>query len=519
MLFKTTTFTLLAALLSGSSSFAQDLESAANTAFNLEDSAIVQVETEGDLDGTIHARFELEGRPVELELERFSIRADDFELRIQQPDGTFQTDENPGPVRTVRGTVVGAPGSLVAGSFLPDGLSLRIRFADGRDEWLEPVAPKVSFAAANDYVYYSTEDVADRVGQRCGADDIPNNTQVPPSGTGGGNTAAAGVLYLTETAFETDIQMYNDFNQDAQAVMDFIANVFNTMNVQYESEVQIRHVIGTINIRTMGGPPYDTTNPSTLLNRFRNEWNANFGGVQRDVAHYFTGKNIDGGVIGIAFLGVICTGNGYGIVQRLGGSLACQTDLSAHELGHNWNAGHCSNTCNFTMNSFLQCANHFRPVSRNVITSHRNSRTCLEQDTGCAAVANYCTGAVNSDGTMATMSFSGSQIVGDNNVTVSVSEAATNKAGLFYYGPNQTMTAFGDGFRCVSGATYRLQPIVQTDGFGFADKVVDLNNPPAPGGLITAGSTWNFQFWYRDPMGPGGSGFNLSDGLEVPFCQ
>jgi hypothetical protein len=36
-------------------------------------------------------------------------------------------------------------------------------------------------------------------------------------------------------------------------------------------------------------------------------------------------------------------------------------------------------------------------------------------------------------------------------------------------------------------------------------------------GQITAGSTWNFQFWFRDPVA-GGASFNLSDGLEVTFC-
>lgn len=30
-------------------------------------------------------------------------------------------------------------------------------------------------------------------------------------------------------------------------------------------------------------------------------------------------------------------------------------------------------------------------------------------------------------------------------------------------------------------------------------------------------STWNLQFWYRDPLG-GFTGFNFSDGIEVTFC-
>jgi hypothetical protein len=41
---------------------------------------------------------------------------------------------------------------------------------------------------------------------------------------------------------------------------------------------------------------------------------------------------------------------------------------------------------------------------------------------------------------------------------------------------------------------------------------------PRPGRRqITAGSTWNFQFWFRDPVA-GGASFNLSDGLGVTFC-
>jgi hypothetical protein len=36
-------------------------------------------------------------------------------------------------------------------------------------------------------------------------------------------------------------------------------------------------------------------------------------------------------------------------------------------------------------------------------------------------------------------------------------------------------------------------------------------------GHIHPFATWNFQFWYRDPLG-GPAGFNFSDGLEVTLC-
>ena len=58
---------------------------------------------------------------------------------------------------------------------------------------------------------------------------------------------------------------------------------------------------------------------------------------------------------------------------------------------------------------------------------------------------------------------------------------------------------------------------MSTGSLGQASYAVDNTNPPQPSGQITAGSTWNFQFWYRDPAA-GGADFNLSDGLEVTFC-
>ena len=46
---------------------------------------------------------------------------------------------------------------------------------------------------------------------------------------------------------------------------------------------------------------------------------------------------------------------------------------------------------------------------------------------------------------------------------------------------------------------------------------LDLSDPPSAAGLITPGSTWNFQAWFRDPT-DGLAGYNFSSGLQVTFC-
>jgi len=132
----------------------------------------------------------------------------------------------------------------------------------------------------------------------------------------------------------------------------------------------------------------------------------------------------------------------------------------------------------------------------------------------------YCTAAPTSTTSGALMGTTGSSSISVNNFTIQTSNAPADKFGVYFYGPNQIQAPFGDGFRCVGGATQRVYPLLQTDGSGFASRQVDFTVYPAGSGSnqITPGSTWNFQFWFRDPMGPGGTGFNLSDAVSVSFC-
>ena len=139
--------------------------------------------------------------------------------------------------------------------------------------------------------------------------------------------------------------------------------------------------------------------------------------------------------------------------------------------------------------------------------------TYLEGD-ACAAPTNYCTTSPNSAGPGALMSSSGSTDVASAGFTLLVDGAPPNKFGLFFYGPGQANNPVGNGTMCIGGGFFRL-PVGQVDGTGHHSHLVDFGNPPN-GGTIANGSTWNFQFWYRDPTL--GAGFNFSDGLEVEFC-
>ena len=108
------------------------------------------------------------------------------------------------------------------------------------------------------------------------------------------------------------------------------------------------------------------------------------------------------------------------------------------------------------------------------------------------------------------MQATGSSSLADADLRL-LADNAPDQPGVFYFGANQISQPFGDGFRCVSGSTNRLGVILGMGGqFEFT---VDFGST---GAELAALGTVNFQCWYRDPAA-GGSGFNLSDGLEIVF--
>lgn len=140
----------------------------------------------------------------------------------------------------------------------------------------------------------------------------------------------------------------------------------------------------------------------------------------------------------------------------------------------------------------------------------------------CGAEAAFCSTSANSVGAGALMSTNGERSITANALELRADGCPAGQFGIFYYGATQVAggagAPFGDGLRCVGGAgqpIFRLPPIA-VGGSGRLAFAVDFSGLPN-GGDITAGSTWNFQAWYRDPAA-GGTGFNLSDGLEISFC-
>jgi hypothetical protein len=364
-----------------------DLAEMVNASMNLSSSEIITLEVDPTPDIPITLNLTLDGQLVTLRMTPHSARSESYRLQAQIADGSL-VEIVPGPVRTLRGGIMEIPGAAAAGSLLEDGLHTVIVMPDGGRWWVEPIIDRVAGAAANQYVLYRDQDVIPS-GKVCGvtdADEVGHPAVIPGEGDGGG--IAGSTIFCADIACDADFEYYVDHGSNVATVEAQINLVINTVNLQYESQCDIRHVISDIIVRTAEPDPYTSTDAGTLLCQFRNHWNANHAGIVRDVAHLFTGKNLNAPTIGIAFLSTICNvpANGCSSFANLAYSLvesdccccpamACTTDLTAHELGHNWSAVHCC--AGTTMNPGLQCANNFATQSIDEIVAFRNTRTCL----------------------------------------------------------------------------------------------------------------------------------------------
>ena len=130
----------------------------------------------------------------------------------------------------------------------------------------------------------------------------------------------------------------------------------------------------------------------------------------------------------------------------------------------------------------------------------------------------YCVALPNSTGSIASISATGSNCVLLENLTLHASPLPPNQFGVFFYGVDQTQVPFGNGVLCVAGGAGGIArlPIEQAGTFGEMEHLVDYSDPPNAANEITAGSSFNFQAWYRDPAA-GGAFFNLSDALAITF--
>ncbi len=345
-----------------------------SAAFNLHQSSVVTLDTAQPRGFAVQVPLTIDESIYTLDLQQVSLRAPNYQLVVQLADGSL-TSVEPGPVRTWRGQVLEVEGSAVAANWGDDGWRMLIHFPDRSRYWIEPLTGRVAGAFAGQHVLYRDGDV---IGgdAACGVlGESTNDADVADTG----GVATGGLLHIVELAIDSDVEYFQDYGS-VQGVEAQIHSIINTMNIQYERDLESRHIISHLIVRTAEPDPYAATGIGSLLNSFRDLWVGSYAHIQRDAAQLFTGRNVDGAFVGVAYTNSLCFRDAaFSVVEsnsQACAAFACKTDLSAHELGHIWGANHCE--CpGWTMNAVLQSANRFHPqFDIPEIIAIRDSRTC-----------------------------------------------------------------------------------------------------------------------------------------------
>lgn len=134
----------------------------------------------------------------------------------------------------------------------------------------------------------------------------------------------------------------------------------------------------------------------------------------------------------------------------------------------------------------------------------------------CANLGQSGAGCANSTGWGGTLDAFGSASVASDLLWFRAEDLPSKVTSILVAGTVQSSgglgTPFGDGLLVVGGTTKRIHPQnacangVQSWGSGLRSI-----------GLWNAGDTRTFQVWYRDPTGPCGGGFNLTNAVAVTF--
>ncbi len=383
------------------------------------------------------------GGEIELDLEPYSVRSIDFAVWVQDADGVRPVA--PPPSRTYRGTIVGFPESLAVGSIVDGTFTGKLRIADDAP-WVvvEPLADHVAGAGPLEHLMVSQTDMlphggtcgveegvldpaapdrpqaddgarpapAAARGHECGpgcthhakatagtgsftARDTAIMTATGPAGPArgaeapSGEIAEGGLVEVADVLIDADFQF---FLQSGGSVSNTVADIENVMagvSLVYERDVDLAWEITGVFVRSSPDiNPYTSSDAGQLLDQFADEWNApGVSTIRRDVAHLFTGRNLIGSTIGVAFLGSVCnTGLAYGLSQSNFDSFYdARVSLTAHELGHNYSATHCvGGSCHIMCANLNGCGGTFGNdlkfgfSAQNEIEGFAATRTCLE---------------------------------------------------------------------------------------------------------------------------------------------
>lgn len=335
--------------------------------------------------GPASVRVQAFGRAFELELEDNSrlLRATSAATRARF-----------GAVQLLKGTIKDAPGSWVRLTLSHGRYSGA--FWDGSE--LYAVAPREELAsalltpmpAAATGIYRLSDTQGGLFDGTCAVAGSAPPTSV--SAIAKFRSLIRELRSVADAAFaaaprEIEISMIGDFEFTTRFGSTAASTMLDRMNVVdgiFSSQVGVTTIPTDFITFAANTDPFTSSEPSTLLDQLGTYRNATAVVRNRGLAHLLTGRQLDGNIIGIAYLSTVCAArNGAGLTEI--SSFIDSPLVIAHELGHNFGAPHdaeagspCASTPpNFLMAPELNFSPQFSACSLQQIQTRLQVASCV----------------------------------------------------------------------------------------------------------------------------------------------
>ncbi|MEO8601334.1 MAG: M12 family metallo-peptidase [bacterium] len=317
--------------------------------------------TGGDKGPLVELAFQTLGRDFAMQLEPSDVYAQGATI-VWVDDSGSVVEPAEAAGRFYKGRLQNEPTSWVRLRISDAGELAGVVATADEVYFLEPSSRYFGAATAGQTVAYRLSDTDSELGpESCAAHDLPSFRR-----SGGGNdkpgkqgptahqlfaraalnavAEAAGAIKRADIAVVADYEYFQKHGANSAAD---IAEVMNSVDGVYQSEVGVAMQILTTVVYSVPADPFsDTTDYNALLTEFSVFHHANDNAVGQllygaDLAHLVTGRDLNGSVIGLAWIDGLCDSYyGSGISQDFSPTLYNMTLLLAHEMGHNFNAPH-----------------------------------------------------------------------------------------------------------------------------------------------------------------------------------
>ena len=313
--------------------------------------------------------------PVELEAQE--LRQADYQIITEGPNG--RTSLPAGTTQAYSGRVLQTEGGRADFTLNRDFILGALKW-QGEIYYLEPAKRHDRRAADNYFVLYKSRDVKEVPGVGCGTD-LAHHQAHHQS-----DRRAFGGIQLREVnetcvqaniALAADFDMYSQYN-DVYELESYMLAILNLVNTNFDDEFdtgQIQFKVETIFVSVCDtcDPWTDSVDSREFLESFT-EWGTNDGFETQDydVATLWTNRVMADSIVGISWIGELCTDFRYNIVQDITSNTAILQMLQSHEIGHNFGAVHDSEGSETIMNPGANASNtwsifSFLVINRNIV--------------------------------------------------------------------------------------------------------------------------------------------------------